>query len=411
MGSWYSAFQNLPCPGCTRRIPGNTTRCPYCTSELEWGQVGAGSTSLQITAVFVGIISGLILGGFLGGSFGDQGGLGAILGALILGYYFWHRAKTRGIDALIIKPNYQNFRPTMTPSNISNNQIIELNTTQSHTSTCHQCNSPRNDGDLFCINCGAKYINVQSSSVKSSLKTCHQCNSLQNDDDLFCINCGANQLSKKDSVGQDHHHAIKPNSKLMSIFNSLKKELILINENRNIAFTKSKGNLNFLDQAKFFFSSLSKIQLYIVLGVVTMIFFGGYRMTSSGVSAKIGVKYEWDPMGYCKAEGVGQSGLSTECLTKEQYKKFCNASSGITKGSIFGFTYLDPRASALANGGSVSNIKVHWDGSNEKFGCIVNFTVSGILNGTSTKVNVEKGASSFIYNEDNKLLVSDAALY
>jgi RNA polymerase subunit RPABC4/transcription elongation factor Spt4 len=226
MGSWYNAFQNLPCPGCTRRIPGNTTRCPYCTSELEWVQVGAGSTSTQLQGIFIGILGGTIVGGGLGIFFYQNHiGLGAAIGCVLFGFYCWHRAKTKGIDALIIKPNYQSFRPTRALSNLSNNEKVELRTTQSYTSTCHQCNSPRNDADLFCFNCGEKYINLESSNIQNHSNICHQCHSLRNDGDLFCIHCGTkynNYLDKKISTDVDEKKPLPTViAKLIKLFLSL----------------------------------------------------------------------------------------------------------------------------------------------------------------------------------------------
>ena len=62
---------------------------------------------------------------------------------------------------------------------------------------CPSCGAPLEEGDLFCMNCGAKVVTAQMVETPSadagaalSGKTCPRCGEPVGEDDAFCMNCG-----------------------------------------------------------------------------------------------------------------------------------------------------------------------------------------------------------------------------
>jgi len=56
-------------------------------------------------------------------------------------------------------------------------------------STCSQCGADIHPGNLFCVGCGAKVENVQTTSV-SDVKVCISCGASVAEDMAFCTSCG-----------------------------------------------------------------------------------------------------------------------------------------------------------------------------------------------------------------------------
>lgn len=93
-----------------------------------------------------------------------------------------------------------------------------------------------------------------------------------------------------------------------------------------------------------------------------------------------------------------------KCIDRDMYERLCKANEGMTKFAAQMLTTFDFAAAALLNGGDVEETKVYWSDASQK--CRASITVSGIYKGTSTRRNLNGSVSTFIVNDENKLLAS-----
>ena len=124
---------------------------------------------------------------------------------------------------------------------------------------------------------------------------------------------------------------------------------------------------------------------------------------------KKGINYIWFPGQECNpAEEMTYIGLPSQCLTREDYEKFCKSSVDLTKGAIIIMAAYDHRSMVLAQGGEITDTSVTWNENYKDYPCRASFSAEGLINGTSSKTKVDGGARTFIINKDNELLVSAA---
>ncbi len=116
-----------------------------------------------------------------------------------------------------------------------------------------------------------------------------------------------------------------------------------------------------------------------------------------------GVEYKRYIDGSC-----GTSHPNKHCLSIEEYKKICEASKSVTKLSLeLKATESGYAESALLKGGNIQNVKVTWGATaSGKEYCFAIVSLSGLVDGTSKKIQAEGVAQSFIKNEKGEVLVS-----
>ena len=111
-----------------------------------------------------------------------------------------------------------------------------------------------------------------------------------------------------------------------------------------------------------------------------------------------GMEYSYFGDGSCRESD------NKKCIDLEMYERICKANEGMTKFAAQMLTTFDFAAAALINGGDVEETKVYWSDANQK--CRASITVSGIYKGTSTRKSLNGSVSTFIVNDENKLLAS-----
>jgi len=96
------------------------------------------------------------------------------------------------------------------------------------------------------------------------------------------------------------------------------------------------------------------------------------------------------------------------CVSNEDYKALCLSASGVSKMASRMLTNFNRRANYLLDNGDIDELSVHWkDGY--KYGCRVIMQVSGMVQGSSARENLEGGVTGFIFNQDRKILAHTAS--
>lgn len=125
---------------------------------------------------------------------------------------------------------------------------------------------------------------------------------------------------------------------------------------------------------------------------------------SSYFSQKYIYKYYDD--GSCSngEKGYFDKGLITKCIGLDEYKKLCKLSKSITQGArdIASTYHSGTLSSFIKSGSSYRGMKAVWQDTENK--CYARWTISGILNGTSTSKTLYVTAIEFI-NVDNEILI------
>ena len=97
-------------------------------------------------------------------------------------------------------------------------------------------------------------------------------------------------------------------------------------------------------------------------------------------------------------------GETKKCIDRDMYERLCKANEGMTKFAAQMLTTFDFAAAALINGGELEEAKVYWSDASQK--CRATITVSGIYKGTSTRRSLDGSVSTFILNNEDRLLAS-----
>ena len=119
------------------------------------------------------------------------------------------------------------------------------------------------------------------------------------------------------------------------------------------------------------------------------------------VALQRGMEYKWFSDGSCSSQ------QSQSCISKEDYKALCLSASGTSQLATQVLVIYNPRARELLRNGNIDKLTVSWQ-DGYKYGCRVFLQVSGILQGSSAREQIEGGVSSFIFNEEGKLLAHSA---
>ena len=92
----------------------------------------------------------------------------------------------------------------------------------------------------------------------------------------------------------------------------------------------------------------------------------------------------------------GTGGRITKCITLIEYKNLCNLSKDITTSarSTAGVMYSGTTSTFITSGGTYGGFQKRWDDSKKR--CAASFSVSGVLNGTSTSKTIYGRASTFV---------------
>ena len=77
---------------------------------------------------------------------------------------------------------------------------------------CKNCGAELSEGDMFCMNCGAK---VELPVKEAPVKVCISCGAALGEEDMFCMNCGTKQVSEEAKqeetapIATDEEEAVK----------------------------------------------------------------------------------------------------------------------------------------------------------------------------------------------------------
>ena len=127
--------------------------------------------------------------------------------------------------------------------------------------------------------------------------------------------------------------------------------------------------------------------------------------TSSYFSNKYVYKHYSD--GSCTDGNVvfGTGGRIAKCIDLSDYKKLCNLSESITTQarSTSAVLYSGATSTFISQGGTYKGMTVNWQDSKNR--CAASFTITGILNGTSTSKTIYGRASTFV-KLNNKILIN-----
>jgi hypothetical protein len=115
-----------------------------------------------------------------------------------------------------------------------------------------------------------------------------------------------------------------------------------------------------------------------------------------------GTSYTWYASGSCTSDD------RTVCVSDADYKTMCLSASGGSKMASSVLTIYNSRASYLLSNGNVDELTVAWkDGY--KYGCRLKLEVSGLYRGSSARESVEGGVTTFVFNQEGKLLAHHAS--
>lgn len=91
-----------------------------------------------------------------------------------------------------------------------------------------------------------------------------------------------------------------------------------------------------------------------------------------------------------------------KCVSLNEYKDLCNLSEGITRQirTLAALNYRGPIWDFISSGGDYGNFRATLMGNK----CVLSFTISGILKGTSTSKNFNGIANTFIILNNNTLI-------
>ena len=115
-----------------------------------------------------------------------------------------------------------------------------------------------------------------------------------------------------------------------------------------------------------------------------------------------GMEYTWLSDGSCSSK------QSEICISKEDYKALCLSASGTSQLTPWSLASFKPRARELVRNGNIDKLTVGWQ-DGYRYGCRVVMQVSGILQGSSAREQLEGGVSSFVFNQEGKLLAHSAS--
>lgn len=96
------------------------------------------------------------------------------------------------------------------------------------------------------------------------------------------------------------------------------------------------------------------------------------------------------------------------CISKQDYKALCLASDGVSKQGAGTLAITNTRAWHLLENAQTNELSVKWQ-EGEKYGCRMTLEVSGIYKGSSARDRLEGGITSFIVNQNGKLLAHHAS--
>ena len=115
-----------------------------------------------------------------------------------------------------------------------------------------------------------------------------------------------------------------------------------------------------------------------------------------------GVTYTYYSDGSCKPT------QNIICLSRDEYIAICKVAKGVTNGAVKTRAVMANRdEKALLEGGNFETVRVLWAESNSgKSHCYAIATVSGIVDGTSKRLDIQGIASQFILSDKNNVLVS-----
>lgn len=120
---------------------------------------------------------------------------------------------------------------------------------------------------------------------------------------------------------------------------------------------------------------------------------------------KAGLEYSWAPSNdnaSCKPSD------KKICLTSQEYKDICEVAAGISKQGInWRATFASGEEKKLLQGGSYEDIRVLWAQSQlGKEQCYGVITASGIVNGNSTRMEIQGVVKTFMVDDNGKILVT-----
>lgn len=136
--------------------------------------------------------------------------------------------------------------------------------------------------------------------------------------------------------------------------------------------------------------------------LIALSFLGGCGKSGGSSRYKQGVEYTYYTDNSCTPSD------NRVCLTPAEYKEICSSASGVTAGAVKkrSFSAYGTEKTLLENG-SIDHVRVVWGKSNRgQEYCYGIVSVSGIVNGSSAKADVQGIAMTFIKNKDNELLIS-----
>ena len=107
-------------------------------------------------------------------------------------------------------------------------------------------------------------------------------------------------------------------------------------------------------------------------------------------------------------DGGCTSRANEVCMNLADYQAACRAAKGVTQHSLKTRGVLaDPDEQALLNGGSLENTRIMYDVSRSGAShCYAIVTMSGIVDGTSKRLQIQGIVQSFIVDNRNQILVS-----
>jgi len=115
------------------------------------------------------------------------------------------------------------------------------------------------------------------------------------------------------------------------------------------------------------------------------------------VPLEVGTQYKWYRDSSCT------NGEREVCVTHEDYKALCLSASGASVLATGTLSIYNQRANFLVNNGDIDEISLKWK-EGYAYGCRMTMQVSGIYRGSSARESLEGGVSSFIFNQDGKIL-------
>lgn len=121
---------------------------------------------------------------------------------------------------------------------------------------------------------------------------------------------------------------------------------------------------------------------------------------------KPGIEYAY----YGENEPCGEGSKKRICLSTEQYVSACSEAVDVTASALKNAShqYMDySNVYELFNYGSIDSLSIKYTKSKDgNIGCVVRFSLSGLINGSSKRYSLETIAHTFVLTERGTLSVN-----